>query len=661
MAEDKSAAEINQSKAKGSSPRYFYLVSRKSRQQGASNSEAISTGNGEAKRDEGVQKLCQRRGCSSASRESCDTPIPDSSDNPLLAKEVSTGEWNSGPLLTQESVVSLRPKTAGISAQSDSPIPGRPSRIPTASNFKGSLSGHLWTPDKFSQVPTSINVQSPGALDSKGDRPVQLWTQDQASKKSVSTDSCAVSCHITMNDLRDSRQNRLSLYLRKPVQDHYSVDDHHKNEPSLPNGDAEIEAWRKAKPSLPHIRGLPNGHALLNGHGGLDDDRSDTNSDMEDRKDKDDDDASYPELDDMEEIHRPPPPNPSGGIRWAPWNVPFRRRGQTLVVLMHSLSIVATVSLFFAFCANPFAWPLLLLYLLHVLSSKAATDGSLKYRSEWLRRNYIWHFFADYFPARLHKTHELPAMRKYIFGYHPHGIISHGAWAAFATDALGFSEKFPGITNSLLTLDSNFRIPFYREYILSMGVRSVSKESIVNILNKGGVNNEGMGRGVTIVVGGARESLEARPGVMRLILKERKGFIKLAVRCGADIVPVLAFGENNLYDQLQPQEHPFLHSIQMFILKVWKFTLPFLHGRGIFNYDVGLMPYRRPLNIVVGPPIKVKQSGTVNVAEINRLHDRDCEFQQACVTGATLVWDVDYGGANLDKTEQNTLLNLRSA
>ncbi|KAI0408949.1 DAGAT-domain-containing protein [Xylaria palmicola] len=340
------------------------------------------------------------------------------------------------------------------------------------------------------------------------------------------------------------------------------------------------------------------------------------------RKDHDDDD-SYPELDDMgmEAIHRPPPRKPNGGIRWAPWNVPFKRRGQTLVVLMHSLSILATVSLFFGFCANPFAWPLLLIYLLYVLSSKAATDGSLHYRWESLRKSYIWHFFTDYFPAKLHKTHDLPATRKYIFGYHPHGIISHGAWAAFATDALGFSQKFPGITNSLLTLDSNFRIPFYREYILSMGVRSVSKESIVNILNKGGPNGEGMGRGVTIVVGGARESLEAQPGRMRLVLRERKGFIKLAVRCGADLVPVLAFGENDLYDQLQPQEHPFMHRIQMFVLKVWKFTLPFLHGRGIFNYDVGLMPYRRPLNIVVGAPIKVRQSSSVDLDEINRLHD----------------------------------------
>lgn len=335
-------------------------------------------------------------------------------------------------------------------------------------------------------------------------------------------------------------------------------------------------------------------------------------------------DDSYPDIDPLgleEHTHQPPPQiRPYEKIRWAPFNVPTERRLQTLAVVVHSVSIIGTVSMFFALCANPFAWPVLIIYLLHILTSKAATDGSLRFRSEWFRSSYLWDLFAGYFPAKLHKTHDLPPTRKYIFGYHPHGIISHGAWAAFVTDALDFSQKFPGITNSLLTLDSNFRIPLYRDYILAMGVRSVSKDSIVNILSRGGANNEGMGRAVTIVIGGARESLEAQPGLFRLILKQRKGFIKVAVRTGADLVPVLAFGENDLYEQLQPNKHPLVHQVQMFVLRVWKFTLPFLHGRGIFNYDVGLMPFRHPLNIVVGAPIKVQQSSNPSQEEIDRLH-----------------------------------------
>ncbi|KAH6636633.1 diacylglycerol acyltransferase-domain-containing protein [Chaetomium tenue] len=313
----------------------------------------------------------------------------------------------------------------------------------------------------------------------------------------------------------------------------------------------------------------------------------------------------------------------AGGIRFAPWNIPYRRRLQTMAVLAHCLSIAMTVSFFFFLCAIPLTWPILIPYLLHMLLSKSATDGRLRARSERFRRLPIWKFFADYFPATLHKTHDLPPTRKYIFGYHPHGIISHGAFAAFGTEALGFADQFPGITNSLLTLDSNFRIPLYRDYILALGLQSVSKESITSILTTGGRDGDGMGRAVTIVVGGARESLEAQPGTMRLVLAQRKGFVKMAMRTGADLVPVLAFGENDLYDQLSAQQHPLLHRVQMWVLRTLKFTLPFLHGRGIFNYDVGLMPYRRPLNIVVGRPIPVRKVALgekMDGREVERLH-----------------------------------------
>lgn len=130
-----------------------------------------------------------------------------------------------------------------------------------------------------------------------------------------------------------------------------------------------------------------------------------------------------------------------------------------------------------------------------------------------------------------------------------------------------------------------------------------------------------MGRGITIVVGGARESLDAQPNKLRLVLKRRKGFVKMAIRTGADLVPVLAFGENDLYEQVQPDEHPKIHRFQLLVKKILGFTIPLFHARGVFNYDVGLMPYRRPLNIVVGKPIRVMQSSTPEQEDIDRVHE----------------------------------------
>lgn len=277
----------------------------------------------------------------------------------------------------------------------------------------------------------------------------------------------------------------------------------------------------------------------------------------------------------------------TSAISWAPLNIPLQRRLQTLMVLLHGLTIVGFLSLFLFLCAIPLLWPILVPYMIYCLFSNASTSGELSHRSERLRRSKAWSAFASYYPARLHRCQELPPTRKYLFGYHPHGIISHGAFAAFGTEALGFSQLFPGITNTLLTLESNFRVPIYRDYALALGLASVSRESCDNLLSRGGPNGEGMGRAITIVVGGARESLDAKPGQIKLVLKRRKGFIKLAIRNGADLVPVLGFGENDLYEQFQPDKHPFVHKFQMLVKQWVGFTIPLFHARGVFNYDVG--------------------------------------------------------------------------
>ena len=49
-------------------------------------------------------------------------------------------------------------------------------------------------------------------------------------------------------------------------------------------------------------------------------------------------------------------------------------------------------------------------------------------------------------------------------------------------------------------------------------------------------------------------------------------------------------------------------------------ALPAVHGRGILNYDLGLMPYRRPVHIVVGKPIPVRRTAQPEQADIDTLH-----------------------------------------
>ena len=101
-----------------------------------------------------------------------------------------------------------------------------------------------------------------------------------------------------------------------------------------------------------------------------------------------------------------------------------------------------------------------------------------------------------------------------------------------------------------------------------------------------------------IVIGGAQESLSAFPKTYNLVLRKRLGFIKLALRHGASLVPTFAFGENDIWDQVSNPKGSYLRSFQEYFKKMVAFAPPFMYGRGIFNYDTGLLPYRKPITVV---------------------------------------------------------------
>ena len=152
-----------------------------------------------------------------------------------------------------------------------------------------------------------------------------------------------------------------------------------------------------------------------------------------------------------------------------------------------------------------------------------------------------------------------------------------GAFSNFATEATSFSELFPGIKPSLLTLASNFKFPIYRDIVLACGVCSVSRQSCEYILSSG------PGNSIVIVIGGASESLSARPGIADLTLKKRLGFIRMAIRHQAELVPTFSFGENDLYDQLDNHNGSWVWKAQKTMQKFLGFTLPLFHARGVFN------------------------------------------------------------------------------
>ena len=95
-----------------------------------------------------------------------------------------------------------------------------------------------------------------------------------------------------------------------------------------------------------------------------------------------------------------------------------------------------------------------------------------------MRKSCLWRYFSRYFPIKLVKTTDLDPTRSYLFGSHPHGILCAGAFTSFATDALGFEDKFPGLEPHLLALQGNYWFFGFREVVLASGACAATKEAM---------------------------------------------------------------------------------------------------------------------------------------------------------------------------------------
>ncbi|XP_030580927.1 2-acylglycerol O-acyltransferase 2-A isoform X2 [Archocentrus centrarchus] len=215
----------------------------------------------------------------------------------------------------------------------------------------------------------------------------------------------------------------------------------------------------------------------------------------------------------------------------------------------------------------------------------------------------------------LRRRLQTAAVLQWVFSFLALGVLVAGGFGNFCTEATGFSHLFPGLKPHLLMLPFWFRVPFFRDYIMCGGLVSSCKSSLSYLVSR----PEG-GNVAVIAVGGAPEALDARPGALTLQVRNRKGFIKLALKHGAQLVPVFSFGENELFDQIENPAGSPLRRLQNRLQGIMGIAMPLFHARGVFQYSFGLVPYRKPIHTVVGKPIPVTQTPSPSSEDIESLH-----------------------------------------
>jgi len=154
----------------------------------------------------------------------------------------------------------------------------------------------------------------------------------------------------------------------------------------------------------------------------------------------------------------------------------------------------------------------------------------------------------------------------------------------------------------MLTDAKSYKLPLFREFCILFGLLDASRPYAKKALD----------RGISLVLlpGGHKEAIVTERQQENLILKSRKGFVSLAMEHNAELVPVYSFGESDVWGRLGVME-----KFRLFLYHKLHVDVPFVYGR------YGLpFPFKTPIKIVMGEPLKVKYSLTPSDEEINEEH-----------------------------------------
>ena len=159
----------------------------------------------------------------------------------------------------------------------------------------------------------------------------------------------------------------------------------------------------------------------------------------------------------------------------------------------------------------------------------------------WLQEQALafWASHLGYFPITLEvdDTASIDPSKQYVFGVHPHGIH---CWPLniFALRTSAWHNQFPKMRMSGIAASVIFKIPMVRELFLAQGYRDARLSVCQKILKSGA--------SIYIVTGGEAESLATINGRDRVVLGDRKGFVRLALSYGCPLIPVFGLGNSEV-------------------------------------------------------------------------------------------------------------------
>jgi len=210
---------------------------------------------------------------------------------------------------------------------------------------------------------------------------------------------------------------------------------------------------------------------------------------------------------------------------------------------------------------------------------------------------------GKYFPINVHIEDEeaLRPGRPYVLGLEPHSALPIAIPMVFATASPLLPKALRGTVHGMAS-SVCFAVPLVRQLWWWLGLRPVSRQLMDRLLSQG--------KSVILNPGGVQECCEMeRTGSETVYLKKRHGFVRMAMKHGAPIVPVFAFGQSETYRWYRPHWFGLTKAIARQVgavpMAMWgRWGTP--------------LPLQAPVDVVIGKPIEVPQTSEPSAEEVDK-------------------------------------------
>jgi 1-acyl-sn-glycerol-3-phosphate acyltransferase len=123
---------------------------------------------------------------------------------------------------------------------------------------------------------------------------------------------------------------------------------------------------------------------------------------------------------------------------------------------------------------------------------------------------------------------------------------------------------------------------------------------------------------ISITLGGVDEMRRGSPKDLQLVVRKRRGIFKIALEMGVPIVPILTYGEQEIFPE---SDLGILKMYNELMYDWFRFRIPFPTLNSVINWTRLSQTALEPIVSYTGKPIRTKKISNPTERQIKKLRD----------------------------------------